>query len=149
MLAKAREQLAGVAAEHAVDRVDHRRRVAARVIARQDAAAEAVAHEPRGRLEHARLGAAKALDALLRITDDEDARGASPARAAARAGTAREPAVQRMPLQRARVLELVDQQVREARVEPLLDPAHSSPSRSRASATRSRSAMSARPCARL
>ena len=98
-------------AEHAVDRLDHRRRIAARVVAGEDAAVEAFAHEPRGRFEHARLGAAKSVDALLRVADDEDARRALPARAAARAGVAREPAVQRMPLQRARVLELVDQQM--------------------------------------
>ena len=120
--AKAREQLAG-GAEHAVDRLDHRRRIAARVIAGEDAAVEPFAHEPRGRFEHARLGAAESVDALLRVADDEDARRPLPARAAARAGIAREPAVQRMPLQRARVLELVDQQMGDARVEPLLDPA--------------------------
>src|SRR6185369_10389438 len=75
--AKAREQVAG-SAEHAVDRLDHRRRVAARVIAGQDAAAEALAHERRRRLEHARLGAAEAIDALLRVADDEDTRGVLP-----------------------------------------------------------------------
>jgi hypothetical protein len=48
------------------------------VIAGQDAAVEALAHERRGRLEHARLGAAEAVDALLRVADDEDARRRCP-----------------------------------------------------------------------
>jgi hypothetical protein len=82
--AKTREQRAG-GGEHAVDRLDHRRRVAARVVAGEDAAAEPFAHEPCRRLEHTRLGAAEAVDALLRVADDEDARRSLSARAATRA----------------------------------------------------------------
>ncbi len=86
-------------------------------------AAERIDHEIGRRLEHARLGAAKAIEALLRVADDEEARWLLPARAAAGPRVRREPGMQRMPLQRARVLELVDQQVAHAQVELLLHPA--------------------------
>ena len=79
--------------------------------------------EARRRGEHARLGAPESVDALLRIADDEDARRLLAARATAGAGVGRQPGVQRVPLQRAGVLELVDQQMADARVEPLLHPA--------------------------
>jgi hypothetical protein len=68
--------------------------------------------------EHARVGAAKAVDALLGVAHDEDAGRVQPA--AAGAGVARQPGVQRLPLQRVGVLELVDQQMAHARVQALL-----------------------------
>ena len=110
-------------AEDSIDRADDAGRVPTRVIAGEDAALEAVADEARRGFEDARLGAAEAVDALLRIADDEDAGRRPAARAAARAGVAREPGVQGVPLQRARVLELVDEEMADARVEPLLNPA--------------------------
>ncbi|MNX27287.1 hypothetical protein D3C86_573720 [compost metagenome] len=102
----------------AVDEAHHGTRVAVRVVAVEQFAAEPFAHELLGGDEHLRLGSAEAVDALLGVAHDEHAR-----RAAARTRVGAEPAVERLPLQRVGVLELVDQQVRDARVEPLLHPA--------------------------
>jgi hypothetical protein len=57
--------------------------------------------------------------------------------------------MQRMPLQRAGVLELVDQHMANARVEPLLHPARELVVAQQRQAQRSRSAMSAWPRLRL
>ncbi len=102
-----------------VDQRQHRRRIAARVVATEQVAAE-VAHELLRGDEHLRLGAAKAVDALLGIADDEQAGRFAPA---AGTGISAEPGVQGLPLQGVGVLELVDQQVARARVETLLYPA--------------------------
>ena len=61
-----------------------------------------------------------------------------PAGAAAGAGIGRQPGVQRVPLQRAGVLELVDQHVADARVQPLLHPARRAWRRAAAPARRAR-----------
>jgi hypothetical protein len=53
--------------------------------------------------------------------------------------------VQRLPLQRVGVLELIDQQVADARVQPLLHPAERIGSASMTSAVRSTSFMSTQP----
>ena len=102
-----------------VDQFEHRGRIAARVVAAQQVAAK-VTHKGLRGDEHLRFGAAEAIDALLGVTDDEQA---GCLRAAAGTGITAEPGVQRLPLQRAGVLELVDQQVARAGVEPLLHPA--------------------------
>jgi hypothetical protein len=65
----------------------------------------------------------EAVDALLGVADDEDRHRLPAARAPAGAGITGQPAVQRMPLQRAGVLKLVDQQVADLRVQALLHPA--------------------------
>ena len=101
-----------------VDQADDAPRVAVRVVAAEQLAAESGAHEMLGGDEHLRLGAPEAIDALLGIADDEHARRPRPGPA-----VAAQPGMQRLPLQRIGVLELVDQQVRDARVEPLLHPA--------------------------
>ena len=90
------------------------------MITSQHRAVQPAADErPRGG-KHTRLGTAEAVDALLRIADDEDRNRLPTARAAARPGIARQPAVQRMPLQRAGVLKLIDQQMAHLGIEPLL-----------------------------
>jgi hypothetical protein len=104
-------------AHDGVDGLQHGGRVAARVVAGQQLAAQALGEALRG-AEHARVGAAKAVDALLGVAHDEDAGRVQPA--AAGAGVARQPGVQRLPLQRVGVLELVDQQMAHARVQALL-----------------------------
>ena len=109
--------------EHRVDRLEQLGRVAAGVVARQHGAAERVDDEALRSLEHARLGAAKTVDALFRIADDEQPRRPLPAGATTGTGIGREPGVQRMPLQRAGVLKFVDQHVADARIEPFLNPA--------------------------
>ena len=101
---------------HGVDGADDGRGVAPGVVAGQQVAAQAVANEGLCRAEHLRLGAAEAVDALLGVAHDEHARRLT------RAGVARQPGVQRLPLQRVGVLEFVDQQVFDARVQPLLHP---------------------------
>ena len=118
-------ELAGRAGlrEHAVQRRDHFGCVAPRVVAFEQRATQRLHHELARGLEHAWFGAAKAVDALLRVTDDEHARRPLAAGAAARAGIGAQPRMQRVPLQRAGVLKLVDQHVADARIEPLLHPA--------------------------
>jgi hypothetical protein len=98
---------------------EHAPRVAPRVVAAEQVAAERRAHKVLRRDEHLRLGAAKAVDALLGVTHDEHAGR----RTAARARVARKPGVQRLPLQRVGVLKFVDEQVAHARVQALLHPA--------------------------
>ena len=98
-------------------------RIAPRVVAREQRTAQRLHDEAARRLEHLGLGAAKAVDALLRVADDEHARRPLAARTTAGASVRAEPGVQRVPLQRAGVLELVDEHVADARIEPLLHPA--------------------------
>ena len=108
------------------DRIQHSqhgRRVAAGVVTGQHVALQAVQHEVARRFEDPRLGAPEAVDALLRIADDEHPRRCLAAGAAPGPGVTRQPGVQRLPLQRAGVLELVDHHVADARVEALLQPA--------------------------
>ena len=121
VIAPARQRaLARDFAEHVVDRPDHARRAAPSMVTCHQCAAQGVDDEALRGLKDARLGATEAVDALLGVADDEKAR---PRTAAARPGIRRQPAVQRMPLQGAGVLELVDQQVAHAGVEPFLHPA--------------------------
>ncbi|GAO22102.1 hypothetical protein ALISP_1922 [Alicycliphilus sp. B1] len=103
-----------------VDHADHALRIAPGVVAGQQVAAERLAHEGLRGLEHLGLCAAKAVDALLGVAHDEHAGRVLPP---ARARIARQPGVQRLPLQRVGVLELVHEQVAHARVQPLLHPA--------------------------
>ena len=90
------------------------------MVAAQEVTTKAIAHKCLCGDKDLRLGAAKAVDALLGVTHDEHA-GRS--RAPARARIARQPRVQRLPLQRIGVLKLIDQQVANAGIEPLLHPA--------------------------
>ena len=103
---------------HAVDQPGDGKRIAVRVIATQPVTAQFLADETLGSDEDLWLGTAEPVDALLRIADQEDAR-----RATTRTGIARQPAVQRLPLHRVGVLELVDHQVPHPGVQPLLQPA--------------------------
>ena len=103
-----------------VDGGNHALRVAARVVAAEQVAAQPIAHKGLRGDEHLRLGPAKAVDALLGVAHDEHAGRGRPT---ARARIARQPRVQRLPLQRVGVLKLIDQQVANARIEPLLHPA--------------------------
>ncbi len=105
--------------EDLVEQRHHTGRTASRVIARGDAAVQGLDDEGLRRSEHARIGASKAVDALLGIADDEEPRRLHPA-ASARIG--RQPALQGMPLQCTRVLELVDQEVAHACIQALLHP---------------------------
>ena len=109
--------------EDRIQRGQHRRRVAAGVVAGQHVALQAVQDKVTCGFEHPRLGAPKAVNALLRIADDEHPGRRLAAAAAAGPGIARQPAMQRLPLQWAGVLELVDHQVANARIETLLQPA--------------------------
>ena len=69
------------------------------------------------------VGAAEAIDRLLRVADDEEAAGDGDDRAASRpaSGSADAEQQQDLRLQRIGVLELVDEDVREARVKPAAD----------------------------
>ena len=69
------------------------------------------------RNEHLRFRPAKTVNALLGITDDEDAW-----RLPTSSGIAAQPRMQRLPLQRIGVLKFIDQQMLDARIEPLLNP---------------------------
>ena len=103
-----------------VDGGNHALRVAARVVAAQEVTTQAIAHKCLCGDKHLRLGPAKAVDALLGVAHDEHAGRGRPT---TRARIARQPRVQRLPLQRVGVLKLIDQQVANARIEPLLHPA--------------------------
>ena len=109
--------------EHRVHRRQHWRRVAPRVVAGQQHAVQAFADEVPRRGEDARFGASEAVDALLGIAHDEHRGRPLSAGAATGADITRQPRVQRVPLQRAGVLEFVDQQVSHLAVQPLLHPA--------------------------
>ena len=100
-----------------VDGVDDGHRVAARVVAAEQVATQTFDDKFLGRDKHLRLGATKAVNALLRVTDQKHA--GRPACAA----VSTQPRRKRLPLQRVGVLEFVDHQMPDARVEPLLHPA--------------------------
>ena len=102
-----------------IERIDHGRRAAARVVAAEQRARQALHHEGLRGLEHLWFGAAEAVDRLLGVAHQEDAGRL----ARAGAGVGGEPAVERLPLQGVGVLELVDQHMAQARVQPLLHPA--------------------------
>ena len=137
-------------AEDAVDRGDHRGRVAPRVVAGEHAAPS----RPRGRSPRAASktrgsARAEAIDALLRVADDEDAGGSARSRRRRHRHT---PTARRAA--RATAAGWCPGTRRSAgggracRAAPAPSRTSSS-SRSSASAQRSRSAMSARPRARL
>jgi hypothetical protein len=100
-----------------VDGVYDRLGVAPRMVAAEQIAAQAVHHKGLRGAEHLRLGAAKAVNALFGVAHQKHAGRR------ARARVTDEPGIQRLPLQRVGVLELVDHQVAYARVQPLLHPA--------------------------
>ena len=102
---------------------DHARGVAARVVAAQQVPAQPALHKGLCGDEHLRLGAAKAVDALLGVAHDEHAGRLLAAGAAARARIARQPGMQRLPLQWVGVLELIHQQMADAGIQAFLHPA--------------------------
>ena len=108
--------------KHGVQQLQNLGRIASRVVARQHGAAHGLANEAARRFKDPRLGATKAVDALLGVTDDEDGRGALATGPATGTGIGRQPGVQRMPLQGAGVLKLIDQHMADACVQPLLHP---------------------------
>ena len=109
--------------KHSVDRRQHGRRVAAGVVTSQGIATQAFDHKALGGLKHLRLGAAKAVDALLGVADDENAGGRAPCVTTASARITTQPGRQRLPLQRVGVLKFVNQHMFDARVQLLLHPA--------------------------
>ena len=102
-----------------VHRGDDAAGVAARVVAAEHIAPQCLMHKGQRGLEHLRLGTAKAVNALLGVAHNEHAG----CRASAAARIAAQPRQQRLPLQRVGVLKLVDQQMADAGVQPLLHPA--------------------------
>ena len=104
-------------AHDGVDRANHRQRVAPGVVAAEQVAAQPLDDKGLRGAKHLRLGAAKAVNALLGITHQKHAGRR------ARAAIAAQPRRQRLPLQRIGVLELVNHQVANARIQPLLHPA--------------------------
>ena len=90
------------------------------MVATEQIAAQTVAHKGLRRLEHLRLGPAEPVNALLGVTHNEHAGGRATA-----TGTrvTAQPRQERLPLQRVGVLKLVNQQMLDARVQPLLHPA--------------------------
>ena len=107
----------GGRSHHGVDGVYHPYRVAAGVVAGQQVAAQGVDHKGLRGDEDLWLGPAEAVNALLRVTHQEHAGGRPCAPVPA------EPGRQRLPLQRIGVLKLVNHQVFDAGVQPLLHPA--------------------------
>ncbi len=108
--------------EHRVDRIDDLLRAAPGVVAGQREPVQRTHDEVPRRREHARLGAAEAVDALLRIADEEQRQRPLPAGTPSGARVGLQPASQHLPLRRAGVLEFVDQQVAQPQIEPLLQP---------------------------
>ena len=111
---------------HRVDSMDHLGRVAPRVVATEQVAAQPCLHKNLGGFEHLGLGSAKTVDALFRVANDEDAgsqRAFAARRTATRARVTRQPGEQRLPLQRTGVLKLVDQHLFDLRIQALLQPA--------------------------
>ena len=110
----------GVAARgfihHRVDRGDHSHSIAPGVVAGQHIAAKGGNHKCLRGLEHLRLGAAKTVNALFWVAHQKHA-GRWPCPA-----IPTEPRRQCLPLQRVGVLKLVNHQMLDARVQPLLHP---------------------------
>ena len=102
---------------HLVDQADDDRRIAPRVVATQQITTQAIGHKSLCRLKHLRFCPAKAVNALLGVAHQEHARRVASARIAG------QPSAQGLPLQRIRVLKLIDQQVAHAGIQPLLHPA--------------------------
>ena len=102
---------------HGVDAANHGLAVAPGVVAGQQVTAQAVTHKRLRGHEHLGFRPAKAVNALLGVAHNEHAR------CLACAYIATEPGVQRLPLQRVGVLELVNHQVLDAGVQTLLHPA--------------------------
>ncbi len=100
-----------------VDGVDHRFGIAPGVVAAEQITAQAAHHKSLSGTKHLRLGTAEAVNALFGVAHQEHAGRRTCTR------VADEPGVQRLPLQRVGVLELVDHQMPDARVQPLLHPA--------------------------
>ena len=92
-------------------------RVAARVVAAQQVATQPFDDKFLRGNKHLWLGAAKAVNALLRVADQKHA-GCSPS-----PSVSTQPRRQGLPLQRIRVLKFIDHQMPDARVQPLLHPA--------------------------
>ena len=100
-----------------VDSVDDRLRIAPCVVAAEQITLQTLTHKILRRPEHLRLCTAKTVNALLGVAHDEHAgRPAGPAITA-------QPRRQGLPLQGVGVLELVNQEVPHACVQPFLHPA--------------------------
>ena len=111
MLAEGRKQ--GLGRKHGIDHVDDGARVAPGHVLRQRLGVETGDEEIARHRKEARLGATKAVDRLLRIADQEDAR--------TRGVRIRcQPGEQDLPLQGIGVLELVEQDVLVTRIQPRL-----------------------------
>ena len=107
-------RVAGDAAEHLVHHFDHGRRIAPRLVLPHLHRAPLLAQPDLCGVEQAHIGAAKAVDRLLRVAHQQHA---GP-RAIAAIGV--EPAAQRGPLQRVGVLKFIEQEMLDARIEPLV-----------------------------
>ena len=88
------------------------------MVTAQQITPQAVPHKGLRRLEHLWLRPTEAVDALLRVAHQENARPWS-----CGTGIGAEPTSQRLPLQGVGVLELINQQVFDAGIKPLLHPA--------------------------
>ena len=86
------------------------------MVASQQIAVQPLSDKGLRSYKHLRLGAAKAVNALLGIAHNKDTRRTTGATITA------EPGIQGLPLQRIGVLKLVDQQVPDAGIETLLHP---------------------------
>ena len=103
---------------HLIDAVNHKAGIAPRMVTAQQITPQAVPHKGLGSLEHLWLRPTEAVDALLRVAHQENARPWS-----CGTGIGAEPTSQRLPLQGVGVLELINQQVFDAGIKPLLHPA--------------------------
>ena len=106
-----------------IECVNHRRGIAPRVVALQHAALQTVGHKFARCFKDLGLGATETVDALLGVADDEQGQALLPAGTAASPGVRRQPSLKNLPLLWVGVLELVDQHVAQALVQPLLHPA--------------------------
>ena len=88
-----------------VYRVNHGRRIAPGMVATEQVAAQSVHHKFLRRAKHLRLGTAKAVNALLGVAHQKHAGRTARTHGAA---IALKPRIQRLPLQRVGVLELVN-----------------------------------------
>ena len=106
--------IAGQCAKHLIDHLDQRRGVAPRFVLPHCSRVPRLPQPVLCGIKQAYVGAAKAVDRLLRVAHQEHRRP----RAIAAVGV--EPAAQRRPLQRVGVLEFIEQQVLDARVKALV-----------------------------
>ena len=100
-----------------IDGLQHGRSIAAGMVATENGALHAVLHKVARRAKHGRVGAAKAVNALLGVAHNEYA-GRLPG-----AGIAGQPGVQGLPLQGGGVLKFINQHVADLGVQPFLQPA--------------------------